>query len=69
MSLRATRIDEDSLRHLDALEKWLKELGMDKYDRIHQAIETVREFQKKVVANPGQDYVIGGARRLKRVHS
>jgi hypothetical protein len=53
MPLRTTKIDEDSLRYLEALETWLSDLGMQKYDRIHEAIEVVREADKQRLALPG----------------
>lgn len=59
MPWRVRKVGEDTLRHLDALEKWLNVLGMNRGDRIHQAIDTVREHERKFIANP-KNNVIGG---------
>jgi hypothetical protein len=58
--LRINRTAAEMVRDLNALEKWLGDLGLDKYDRVHQAIETVREHKTKFLANPGQDISYGG---------
>jgi hypothetical protein len=42
------------VRDLKALEKWLDDLGLDKFDRVHQAIKLVRQHKEKVVANPDE---------------
>jgi len=54
MPFRATKIDADSLQRLDQLESWLSGLGMQKYDRIHEAIDVVREYQQNFLAPESQ---------------
>jgi hypothetical protein len=51
---RVSRSAADMVRDLKALEKWLDDLGLDKFDRVHQAIKLVRQHKEKVVANPGE---------------
>jgi hypothetical protein len=59
MPPRVTKIGAESVLHLDALEKWLNELGMDKYDRVHQAIEMVRAVENRVISSCGQPVEVG----------
>ncbi len=54
MPFRRTKIDANSLQLLDQLESWLSGLGMQKYDRIHEAIDVVREHHKKFLALKSQ---------------
>ena len=50
MPFRLTKIDANWLQLLDQLESWLSGLGMQKYDRIHEAIDVVREHDEKFLA-------------------
>src|SRR5579863_509690 len=71
MPFRAIKIDANSLELLDQLESWLSGLGMQKYDRIHEAIDAFREHQEKVLAlnsqgQPASSNEANGDRHLFR---